>query len=128
MESRLSDCLKTKNYYEYDQVLRTIFFKYKIKKRTQDLQKLVRRGMEELATEGQKELVTDLLDLYFNEFAKKLNIADDYLIETAGFAFKNGEVKKSIKVLEKIIEYTPQKSRGLAKMIGDHYFEEGVYT
>ena len=48
--------------------------------------------------------MTDLLEMYFIEYAKKMNISDDFLIETAAYAFKNGSIKRSIVVLEKIIE------------------------
>ena len=48
--------------------------------------------------------MTDLLEMYFSEYAKKIALADDYLIETAAYTFKNGSTKRSILVLEKIIE------------------------
>jgi len=95
-------------------VIKTIFFKYKIKKRTEEMQKLIRRAMEDLAKEGQKELVTDLLEMYFNEYAKKMGLADEFVIETAAYTFKNGSTKRTILALEKIIEFAPAKSKGLS--------------
>jgi len=49
--------------------------------------------------------VTDLLDLYFNDHAKKDKEQSDFLLKVATFAFEHGDKTRTLSIIEKIIEY-----------------------
>ena len=54
MEGRLQEKLEAEQYYDYEQLVKTLFFKYKLgKKGKQKMEDLMRRAMKDLSAAGQ---------------------------------------------------------------------------
>merc|ERR1719362_1458836 len=98
MESRLQEKLEAQQYYDYEQLVKTLFFKYKLgKKGKQKMEDLMRKAMADLSAAGQKDLVVDILEIYFVEHVKKIKdfgAVDDYLVELCSYAMQHGEVTR----------------------------------
>jgi hypothetical protein len=77
----------------------------KMRKKTEEMKKIIESGMKDLAEHGQKDLVSDILEIYFIEHVKKMNDVDDFLLKQCVFAFEQGDKTRTARILEKIIEY-----------------------
>ena len=48
MSERLKEKLEAGQYYDYEQLVKTLFFKYKLRKRDDEMKALIKKAMEEL--------------------------------------------------------------------------------
>lgn len=48
MSDRLKEKLEAGQYYDYEQLVKTLFFKYKLRKRDQEMRALIKQAMVEL--------------------------------------------------------------------------------
>ena len=48
MSERLKEKLEAGQYYDYEQLVKTLFFKYKLRKRDQEMRALIKQAMTEL--------------------------------------------------------------------------------
>jgi len=49
MEARLKEKLADGKYYDYSELVRTLFFKYKIRNKTQQMQDIISQAMIDLS-------------------------------------------------------------------------------
>lgn len=81
-------------------------------------------------------MITDLLEMYFFEYAKKQNQEDEFLKEITDYAFQYGSKKRTLNIVKKAIEYLiqftvrfqPSKSREISQKVADYYYDLGIYT
>jgi len=50
MEARLKEKLSDGKFYDYSELVRTLFFKYKLRNKTQQMQDLISQAMVDLST------------------------------------------------------------------------------
>lgn len=89
MADRLAEKLEQKAYYDYEQLVKTLFFKFKLRKREKEMKDLMKKAMTDLSSNGQKDLVVDILEIYFVEHVKRTpsnGAVDDYFVELCNFA------------------------------------------
>ena len=48
MSERLKEKLDAGQYYDYEQLVKTLFFKFKMKKKTAEMKAIIKKAMEEL--------------------------------------------------------------------------------
>jgi len=97
MSERLKEKLEAGQYYDYEQLVKTLFFKYKLRKRDEEMRTLIRQAMLELNEHKQKDLVVDILEIYYVEHVKKIGTTavDDYFLEIVKYAMENGELTRA---------------------------------
>lgn len=79
----------------------------------------------------QKDLVVDILEIYFVEQVKKVKdfgAVDDYLVELCTYAMEHGESGRCQGVFERIIGYTNNKRWELAELLAVSYRESGLHS
>ena len=105
-DSRLDEKLAAGAYYDYEQHFKTMFFKFKMRKREKEMKELTDRAMNDLSSHKQKDLVVDILEIYFVEHVKKVAdfaAADDYFVNLCKFALENGESVRCFSLMDRII-------------------------
>jgi tetratricopeptide (TPR) repeat protein len=130
-DSRLAEKLKDGAYYDYEQMVKTIFFKYKMRKREKEMRELIERAMNDLSNAEQKDLVVDILEIYFVEHVKKvkdMEAVDDFLVKICHFAMEKGDQKRAQGVFERIIAHSNNKRQEIAERLALSYKEEGIYS
>jgi len=70
-EAKLPPLIEAKNYYEYQQLVKSIFYKYKIRKRIGELKALVSKALKTFLEHQQTDLLADLFTFYYIDHAKK---------------------------------------------------------
>lgn len=91
----------------------------------------MRRAMSDLSNAGQKDLVVDILEIYFVEHVKKVKdfgAVDDYFVELCTYAMEHGEKSRCQGVFERIIGHTNNKRWELANILADSYYEMGLHS
>ncbi len=68
---RLQTLIEAKDFYQYVQLVRTFFFKFKMRKRIPEMKQLLEKGYTDLKEHEQKDLVVELLELYYVEYIRK---------------------------------------------------------
>ena len=48
MSERLKEKLEAGQFYDYEQLVKTLFFKYKLRKKDQEMKAIIKKAMEEL--------------------------------------------------------------------------------
>ena len=79
----------------------------------------------------QKDLVVDILDIYFVEHVKKVKdfgAVDDYLVELCSFAMQHGEMGRVQGLFERIIGHTNNRRYELSDMLAVSFRDMGVYS
>ena len=61
MEKRLEEKLAAKEFYDYGQLVKTLFFKYKMRKRETEMKQLIKNAMQGLSQNDQVRNLHPLL-------------------------------------------------------------------
>ncbi|TNV76589.1 hypothetical protein FGO68_gene17048 [Halteria grandinella] len=128
MAERLQTLLEQKNFYEYEQLTKTMFFKHKMRRRTDEMKKVIEDGIVTLGTNGQKDLVIDLLEIYYTEHAKKVNDIDDFFYKLCGFVFEHGDEARVENFFDRVIEYTRNANHDIPRMLAHRQFSQGKFS
>ena len=141
-DSRLDEKLAAGHYYDYEQHVRTLFFKLKMRKRESEFKELIKRAMTDLDAHNQvsavdcspvlqKDLVVDILEIYFVEHVKKVannGALDDFFVEICKFALQKGDQTRAQGVIERIIGHTGNQRYELADLLGQSYADANIHT
>eukprot|EP00352_Strombidinopsis_acuminata_P004939 CAMPEP_0176374490 /NCGR_PEP_ID=MMETSP0126-20121128/26792_1 /TAXON_ID=141414 ORGANISM="Strombidinopsis acuminatum, Strain SPMC142" /NCGR_SAMPLE_ID=MMETSP0126 /ASSEMBLY_ACC=CAM_ASM_000229 /LENGTH=111 /DNA_ID=CAMNT_0017735083 /DNA_START=143 /DNA_END=478 /DNA_ORIENTATION=- len=87
--------------------------------------------MNDLHNAQQKDLVVDILEIYFVEHVKRvpdLGALDDYFTGICEFAINNGDVKRAQGVVERIIGFSNNKEMKLSYLLAKSFEDEGLYS
>eukprot|EP00347_Sterkiella_histriomuscorum_P016317 403353649 len=144
MSERLQILLDQQKFYEYEQLTRTLFFKQlykyilpstksiqcraKMRRKTEDMKKVIARGLQELAQHNQKDLLADLLETYYMEHVKKVNEVDDFFYEQLQFAFEHGDHSRMENLIERVIEFTRNEKKEFSRLLAQRYKSEKKYS
>lgn len=52
MEKRLQEKLEAKEYYDYEQLVKTLFFKFKLRKKEVEMKNVMKKAMVDLQAAG----------------------------------------------------------------------------
>mmetsp|Transcript_4510 Transcript_4510/g.6788 ORF Transcript_4510/g.6788 Transcript_4510/m.6788 type:complete len:136 (-) Transcript_4510:473-880(-) len=128
--ARLKELLDTANFYEYSQLLKTIFFKFKMRRRFKEMKEFILQCSIDLGENKQDNLACDVFEIYYKEHVEKLadeeGIQDEFLFTMCEKLFKYGDTKRSIPILEKVVnachksEFVPFNKK-ICEIIGGHY-------
>lgn len=107
----MAEKLAEGNFYEYTQLIKTIFFKYKMRRRFEPMKALIQTAIEDLSKLNQKELLCDIFDLYFIEQVQKMRkdqeeielVEDEFLYKMSSILATNGETKRVLDILQKVV-------------------------
>jgi len=64
-EQRMKEQLESGNFYEYSQFIKTIFFKFKMRRRFAEMKELIKRAITDLGEIGQRDLACDIFEIYY---------------------------------------------------------------
>ena len=79
----------------------------------------------------QKDLVVDILEIYFVEHVKKvkdLGAVDDFLVQICNYAMENGDQRRAQGVFERIIGHSNNKRQEISARLAQSYRESGIYS
>jgi len=77
----------------------------------------------------QKDLVVDILEIYFVEHVKKVPAAvDDYFVELCAYAMEHGDKLRCQGVFERIVGHTNNKRWEIAELLGSSYRDAGLHS
>jgi len=91
---------------------KTIFFKFKMRKREKEMKELTEITMSDLSNHKQRDLVVDILKIYFVEHVEKVSdnaAADDYFVNLCKFALENDETTRCFNLMDRIIGHVGLK-------------------
>ena len=72
-DDRLDEKLAAGQYYDYEQRVRTLFFKLKMKKREAEYKKLIQRAMDDLLAHNQvRKLKTHIVERFDRGYSRNL--------------------------------------------------------
>ena len=72
-DDRLDEKLAAGQYYDYEQHVRTLFFKLKMRKREAEYKKLIQRAMDDLLAHNQvREITTNILERFDRRYSGNL--------------------------------------------------------
>ena len=80
---------------------------------------------------SQKDLVVDILEIYFVEHVKKIKdfaAVDDYFVELCEYAMEHGERQRCQGIFERIIGHTNNRKPRLAEILAISYREMGLHS
>lgn len=80
---------------------------------------LTDRAMNDLNNHKQKDLIVDILEIYFVEHVKKVTdnaAADDYFVNLCKFALENGESNRCFSLMERIIGHVGLKRPEISEL------------
>ena len=95
------------------------------------MKELTTRAINDLNNHKQKDLVVDILEIYFVEHVKKVNdlaAVDDYFVNLCKFALENGESVRSYNLMERIVGHTGNKRLDISEQFAMHLAKDGFYT
>ena len=75
--------------------------------------------MQQLAQSSQPDLVIDIAEMYFIEYAKTFNLYDDYFFTMSKVAFETGKGERRIAFLNRVISMTQNKDISLATLLAN---------
>jgi len=73
----MAEQLDSGNFYEYSQFIKTIFFKYKMRRRFKEMKELIEKAINDLGAKKEAELVVVIFEIYFKEHVLKMRGSDD---------------------------------------------------
>ena len=79
----------------------------------------------------QKDLVVDILEIYYVEHVKKVpknGAVDDFFVEIAKFAIDKGDLTRAQGVVERIVDYTKNAKPEIAEALGLSFKNQGLYS
>lgn len=132
-EARLQEKLASGAYYDYEQLVKTMFFKHKMKKKEAEYKALMRKAMEDLQRYEQKDLIVDILEIYYVEHVKKSKdkcAVDQYFFDLCKYAFAHGDQDKASKIIAVIVEFVKDdvQTAELTQMIAKGYEDKQLHT
>jgi len=104
--------LDSGNYYEYSQFVKTIFFKYKMRRKYKEMKDLIMQSVVTLGQKEKQDLTCEVFEMYYKEFIDKMKKStedaklsqDEFLFNLCEQLYKYGESNRAVKNLELIVE------------------------
>ena len=108
----MQEQLQSGNFYEYSQFIKTIFFKFKMRRRFPEMQKLISKAMTDLGTHNQPGMVGDVFEIYYKEHVQKMKgseddikkVEDKYLYDLCELLIKYCEEVRSAHILTQVAQ------------------------
>ena len=102
--------MDTGNFYEYSQLIKTIFFKYKMRRRFKEMRDLIKKAVDDLSQASQPDLTCDVFEIYYNEHVLKMQgtgedvslIEDEYLFNLCTVIHQSGDKTRLSIILKSV--------------------------
>ena len=112
-EQRMKEQLDSGNFYEYTQFIKTIFFKYKMRRKFTEMKDLIKKALIDLGqreNQKQQDLVADIFEIFYKEHVQKMRgsqadidmCEDEYLYDLCMLLCKYGSAERTVAILESV--------------------------
>jgi hypothetical protein len=130
----MAEQLDSGNFYEYSQFIKTIFFKYKMRRRFKEMKELIEKAINDLGAKKEAELVVDIFEIYFKEHVLKMRgseddiklVEDEYLFKMCTLVHTHGNQQRVVSILVQVAqtcvsnEFVPFNQK-ICKIVADIY-------
>mmetsp|Transcript_30995 Transcript_30995/g.30535 ORF Transcript_30995/g.30535 Transcript_30995/m.30535 type:complete len:179 (-) Transcript_30995:257-793(-) len=119
--------LEAGKYYEYSQQAKSKFFKFKLRSKEKEMKDLVNTVMEKLVASGEKSLIRDWGEYYFENWIKDTKEFDEFFFKISKLAFIHGDKENKYSFLKRMINASKNKTGQLSELMAETCMNEKQY-